>query len=40
MAICPRPGIEGRPPLNEDMASLAAMPEAEAWRVTFAKDWR
>lgn len=38
VAICARYGIEGRPPLNEDVASLAAMPEAEAWRVIFAKD--
>ncbi|MBK1662746.1 nucleoside 2-deoxyribosyltransferase [Paracraurococcus ruber] len=38
VAICARHGIEGRPPLNEDVASLAAMPEAEAWRVIFAKD--
>ncbi|MDO9707611.1 nucleoside 2-deoxyribosyltransferase [Paracraurococcus lichenis] len=38
VAICARHGIEGRPPLNEDIASLAALPEAEAWRSIFAKD--
>lgn len=37
-AICARHGITALPPLNEDVASLAAMPEAEAWRVIFAKD--
>ena len=37
-AICARHGITPRPPLNEDVATLAAMPEAEAWRVIFAKD--
>ena len=37
-AICAHHGITALPPLNEDVASLAAMPEAEAWRVIFAKD--
>ena len=37
-AICARHGLEPLTPLNEDVASLAAMPEAEAWRVIFAKD--
>lgn len=37
-AICARYGITALPPLNEDVASLAAMPEHEAWRVIFAKD--
>lgn len=37
-AICARHGITARPPLNEDVATLAAMHEAEAWRVIFAKD--
>lgn len=37
-ALCARHGITALPPLNEDVASLAAMPEAEAWRVIFAKD--
>jgi nucleoside 2-deoxyribosyltransferase len=36
--ICARHGILARPPLNEDVASLASMPEHEAWRVIFAKD--
>jgi nucleoside 2-deoxyribosyltransferase len=38
LAICARHGILGRSPLNEDVASLAAMDEAEAWRAIFAKD--
>ena len=37
-AICAAHGITALPPLNEDVASLAAMPEEEAWRVIFAKD--
>mgnify|MGYP002778992934 FL=1 len=37
-AICAAHGLTALPPLNEDVASLAAMPEAEAWRVIFAKD--
>ena len=37
-AICARHGITALPPLNEDVASLASMAEAEAWRVIFAKD--
>ncbi len=37
-AICASHGITALPPLNEDVASLAAMPEAAAWRVIFAKD--
>jgi nucleoside 2-deoxyribosyltransferase len=37
-AICARHGIEGLSPLNEDIASLAALPEAEAWRAIYAKD--
>jgi nucleoside 2-deoxyribosyltransferase len=36
--ICARHGILARPPLNEDVASLAAMPEEEAWQVIFRKD--
>lgn len=36
-AICVRHGIQALPPLNEDVASLAAMPEHEAWRVIYAK---
>jgi len=38
LAICARHGILGRSPLNEDIATLAAMEEAEAWRAIFAKD--
>ena len=37
-AICARHGLVALAPLNEDVASLAAMPEAEAWRMIFAKD--
>ncbi|WP_135465691.1 nucleoside 2-deoxyribosyltransferase [Crenalkalicoccus roseus] len=36
--ICARHGILGRPPLNEDVASLAGMAEAEAWLAIFRKD--
>ncbi len=38
LGICARHGIAGRSPLNEDIATLAAMEEAEAWRAIFAKD--
>lgn len=38
VAICARHGIVGRPPLNEDVESLRAMPDEEAWRTTFRKD--
>ncbi|MFT8245417.1 nucleoside 2-deoxyribosyltransferase [Roseomonas sp. BN140053] len=37
-AICARYGITGLPPLNEDVASLRAMAEEEAWRTIFRKD--
>ena len=37
-AICASHGITALPPLNEDVASLAAMREEDAWRVIFAKD--
>jgi len=36
--ICARHGIEGRPPLNEDLASLEGMSHAEAWRTIYRKD--
>lgn len=36
--ICARHGIVGRPPLNEDVESLAAAPDEEAWRAIFRKD--
>lgn len=38
VAICARHGIEGLSPLNEDVGSLAALPEAEAWAAIYAKD--
>lgn len=37
-AICAAHGITALPPLNEDIESLAAMPEERAWRTIFAKD--
>jgi nucleoside 2-deoxyribosyltransferase len=36
--ICVRHGLHARPPLNEDIATLAAMPERDAWRAIYAKD--
>jgi nucleoside 2-deoxyribosyltransferase len=38
VAICARHGITGRPPLNEDVASLRALPSEAAWRAIFRKD--
>lgn len=38
LAICAQHGITGRSPLNEDVATLAAMPEHDAWQAIFAKD--
>lgn len=38
VAICARHGIEGVPPLNEDVDSLRALPPERAWRVIFDKD--
>jgi nucleoside 2-deoxyribosyltransferase len=38
VAICAKHGIAGRPPLSEDIESLSAMPEEEAWRAIFRKD--
>ncbi|MCC6716576.1 MAG: nucleoside 2-deoxyribosyltransferase [Acetobacteraceae bacterium] len=37
-AICARHGLAALAPLNEDVASLAAMPHDQAWRTIFAKD--
>jgi len=37
-AICAAHGIHALPPLNEDVASLAAMDPVTAWRTIFAKD--
>jgi len=36
--ICARHGIEGRPPLNEEVASLQAMSDEEAWATIYRKD--
>lgn len=37
-AICARHGITALAPLNEDVATLAAMDADTAWRAIFAKD--
>jgi nucleoside 2-deoxyribosyltransferase len=36
--ICAHLGFEGQPPLNEDVAALASMPDAEAWQTIYSKD--
>jgi len=36
--ICARHGLHARPPLNEDIATLAAMSERDAWRAIYQKD--
>ena len=36
--ICARHGIRGRPPLNEDIDTLRALPAEAAWRLIFRKD--
>lgn len=36
--ICARHGIEGLPPLNEDVAALQAMGAEEAWATIYRKD--
>ena len=38
VAICARHGIEGLPPLNEDVAALQAMGAEEAWATIYRKD--
>ncbi|KAA2215106.1 nucleoside 2-deoxyribosyltransferase [Teichococcus oryzae] len=38
VAICARHGIDGRPPLNEDLASLGTLPAEEAWATLYRKD--
>ena len=38
ISLCARYGIEGLSPLNEDVASLAALPADHAWRVIYDKD--
>lgn len=38
VAICARYGIRGLPPLNEDIAALASLSEAEAGIAIFRKD--
>lgn len=36
--ICARYGLHASPPLNEDIETLAAMSEHDAWRAIYAKD--
>ncbi len=36
--ICARHGIEGRPPLNEDVSSLQSMGNEDAWATIYRKD--
>jgi len=38
IAICARYGIEGHAPLNEDVASLQGMGDADAWATIYRKD--
>ena len=38
MEICARHGIEGLPPLNEDITSLQGMTDEEAWSTIYRKD--
>lgn len=38
VAICARHGLQGCPPLNEDTGALGLLPDAEAWRMIYAKD--
>ncbi len=38
VAICARHGLLGRPPLNEDLDGLRALPAERAWQAIFAKD--
>jgi nucleoside 2-deoxyribosyltransferase len=38
VAICAQYNVAGCPPLNEDIESLAALPDDEAWKVIFSKD--
>ena len=38
VAICARYGIEGRPPLNEDVDHIEGMTDADAWATIYRKD--
>ena len=38
VAICARYGIEGRPPLNEDLQDLSALTAEQAWTTIYEKD--
>ena len=38
VALCARYGIEGRPPLNDDVDHIQAMSDADAWATIYRKD--
>lgn len=38
VALCARHGIEGRPPLNDDVDQIGAMSDADAWATIYRKD--
>jgi nucleoside 2-deoxyribosyltransferase len=38
VAICARYGLEGRPPLNDEVEDLTSLPFDVAWRKIFKKD--
>ncbi len=38
VALCARYGIEGRPPLNDDVDQIGAMSDADAWATIYRKD--
>src|ERR1700710_42388 len=38
VTICARYGIEGRPPLNEDLADLSQYTAEQAWTTIYDKD--
>jgi len=38
VAICARHGIEGRPPLNEDLDPLHGLSDEDAWAAIYRKD--
>ena len=38
VALCARYGIEGRPPLNDDVDHIEQMSDADAWTAIYRKD--
>jgi nucleoside 2-deoxyribosyltransferase len=38
VAICGKYGITGRPPLNDEIEQMAALPPEQAWRAIYLKD--